>query len=594
MNTQTKRSYAVRLCRCGKIMPNSAFLIVFACALIFTEQTTGQSHGFTYQGRLTGLGAPAHGFYDFRFAAYDAQSLGALIGTPATNAAVGVSNGLFTTILDLGPGVFTGPPRWLEIGVRTNGSLAEFQLLTGRHLISSTPYSLYALSAGAISAPLSPSRTSPQTLHVDAVTGDDSTQGRIAGRPFKSISNALAAAISGDIVHIKIGRHTNQLHYYPVYAYGYLFSGKSNITVRGDGPGTVIFGAGPGTFFGVGGNCENIIFRDFTIEGSKGASSAGSWLTNGLVAGIRFFGSNVRNCVVERVTMKNLLNHGVASFHSTEPENIIIRDCYFENGGATSGVPLLIHDGAAIVLEGQRWQAIDNVITNWARGIEGYSPRSDLYGLVARGNIIVGVPWQGIAAFTENGGVIYDSIIADNIIQGCPDSEIQFAIGIQIGTMERCRIAGNTVSRLTGHGIYAETTTFLRNTISDNVVSSCLTGITLWNPSTGTNVADNSISRNVIDSTESLGIQVNGVNNTVTHNRVSRSGLTGNAPAIRLFQGLTNIWCAAIGNIITDASIGIAVESGVRTNRVLDNHTIRVSTPISDAGTGTLIRNNTQ
>ena len=575
-------------------MPNSAFLIAFACALVFTEQTTGQSHSFTYQGQLTELGAPAHGSYDFRFAAYDAHSLGAVIGTPTTNSAVAVSNGLFTTILDLGPGVFTGPPRWLEIGVRTNGSLTEFQLLTGRHLISSTPYALYALSAGAISAPLSPSRTSPQTLHVDAVTGDDSSQGRISGRPFKSVSNALAAAISGDTVHIKVGRHTNQLHYSPVSSYGYLFFGKSNITVRGDGPGTVIYGAGPGTFFGVGGNCENIIFRDFTIEGSKGASSAGTWLTNGLVAGIRFFGSNVRNCLVERVTMKNLPNHGVASFHSTEPENIIVRNCYFENGGATSGVPFLNTDGAAIVLEGQRWQAIDNVITNWARGIEGYSPSSDLYGLVARGNTILGVPWQGIIAFTENGGVIYDSIIADNIIQGRADSEVPSTTGIQLGALQRCRISGNMVSRFTGHGIYAETATFLRNIISDNVVSSCLDGITVWNPSAGTNVADNSISRNVTDGTASVGIQVNGVNNTVMHNRVSRAGLSGNTPAIRLFQGLTNIWCAAIGNIITDASIGIIVESGVQTNRVLDNHMIRVSTPISDAGTGTLVRNNTQ
>ena len=34
---------------------------------------------------------------------------------------VPVTNGLFTVTLDFGTSVFTGPARWLEIGVRTNG-----------------------------------------------------------------------------------------------------------------------------------------------------------------------------------------------------------------------------------------------------------------------------------------------------------------------------------------------------------------------------------------------------------------------------------------------------------------------------------------
>jgi parallel beta-helix repeat protein len=576
-------------------MSNVAFLLVVASALLFSERIPGQSNSFTYQGRLTELGAHANGLYDFRFTAYDAQTLGAITGNPNTNSAVAVSNGLFTTTIDLGADVFTGPPRWLEIGVRTNGSSAEFQLLAGRQLVSPTPYALYALSAGAVSTPLSTSRTSPQTLHVDALAGDDSIQGRPAGRPFKSISNALAAAINGDVVHLKTGRHTNQLHYSPVYSYGYLFSGKSNITVRGDGPGTVVYGAGPGTFFGVGGNCENIIFRDFTIEGSKGVLSAGSWITNGLVAGIRFFGSNVRNCVVERVTMKNLPNHGIASFHSTDPENIIIRNCYFENGGATNGVVEggLGADGAAIVLEGQRWQAIDNVIRNWARGIEIYSPRADLHGIVARGNKILLVPWQGVAVFPENGGRIYDSIITDNIIEGHPASSFA-PLGMLLGNMERCTISGNRISRFAGGGIYAANT-FLHNTISGNSVSASSIGITLWDVTAATNMAHNIISHNHIDATDHSGISVNGVNNSVLHNHITRPGrVDSGTPGIRIFLGSTNLWCSAIGNTIADAAIGISIESGVRTNRVFDNHMARVTTPVADAGTGTIIRDNTQ
>lgn len=78
----------------------------------------GQSTAFTYQGRLKTGDVPANGLYDFRFALYDAQRHGQLIGGPVTNVAVSVSNGLFTTLVDFGEGVFSAEPAWLEIAVR--------------------------------------------------------------------------------------------------------------------------------------------------------------------------------------------------------------------------------------------------------------------------------------------------------------------------------------------------------------------------------------------------------------------------------------------------------------------------------------------
>src|SRR3954470_20585425 len=79
-----------------------------------------QGTAFTYQGQLTASGQPVNGTYDLRFAVYDLPSGGTAVGGSITNIAT-VSNGLFTVLLDFGPGVFTGTNHWLDIAVRTNG-----------------------------------------------------------------------------------------------------------------------------------------------------------------------------------------------------------------------------------------------------------------------------------------------------------------------------------------------------------------------------------------------------------------------------------------------------------------------------------------
>jgi len=81
-----------------------------------------QTTAFTYQGRLLDNGSPVTGIYDLQFALYDASNNpSTLVAGPVTNSPVAVTNGLFTVQLDFG-GVFDGSARWLDIGVRTNGS----------------------------------------------------------------------------------------------------------------------------------------------------------------------------------------------------------------------------------------------------------------------------------------------------------------------------------------------------------------------------------------------------------------------------------------------------------------------------------------
>ncbi len=119
-------------------------------AMVSPQAACAQGTAFTYQGRLNDGANPASGVYDLRFTIYDLASGGAGQGGPVTNAATGVTNGLFTVTLNFDAGVFTGANRFLEIGVRTNGGGA-FSVLAPREPITATPY---AITAGNLSGTL--------------------------------------------------------------------------------------------------------------------------------------------------------------------------------------------------------------------------------------------------------------------------------------------------------------------------------------------------------------------------------------------------------------------------------------------------------
>jgi len=118
-------------------------------ALLFgsAAQVAAQGTAFTYQGRLLDGGGPASGSYDLRFVLVNSLAKNVSIAPPLTNLAVNVSGGLFQVVLDFGP-AFDGTPRWIEIGVRTNGSLMDFSVLSPPQPVGPAPTALYASQAG--------------------------------------------------------------------------------------------------------------------------------------------------------------------------------------------------------------------------------------------------------------------------------------------------------------------------------------------------------------------------------------------------------------------------------------------------------------
>ncbi len=132
-----------------KMLQSAALFILLFTLGALIPTAVAQGPAFTYQGRLNSGGSPASGSYDLAFTLYTTNATGIPIAGPVTNSATAVTNGLFTTLVNFGPGVFTGGSNWLEIAVRTNGG-GGFATLAPRQQVTPTPYAVLAGSASNV------------------------------------------------------------------------------------------------------------------------------------------------------------------------------------------------------------------------------------------------------------------------------------------------------------------------------------------------------------------------------------------------------------------------------------------------------------
>jgi hypothetical protein len=115
----------------------------------FLSPASAQTSAFSYQGRLEDGNRPATGLYDFRFRLMDTPSAGSAVREPVFSNGLNVVTGLFSVTLDFGSSIFDGSPLWLEIALRTNGSLAGFTVLQPAQPLTASPYAVRANSAGS-------------------------------------------------------------------------------------------------------------------------------------------------------------------------------------------------------------------------------------------------------------------------------------------------------------------------------------------------------------------------------------------------------------------------------------------------------------
>src|SRR5882672_8935909 len=108
----------------------NVLVLITLCLLVSAAPVRAQSTAFTYQGHLIDGGNPANGLYDLQIVLFDAASGGSALGTNTLPAAP-VTNGLYNVTLDFGAN-FSGPDRWLEIGVRANSGPGSYTILSPR------------------------------------------------------------------------------------------------------------------------------------------------------------------------------------------------------------------------------------------------------------------------------------------------------------------------------------------------------------------------------------------------------------------------------------------------------------------------------
>lgn len=121
-------------------------LVLLFTALVGTCSVLAQSASLTFQGQLGDSGRPASGNYDFVFRLFDAAANGSEVALSFAAPNVVVTNGYFTAQVDFGANAFAGGARWVQVEVRTNGSVAAFSPLLPRQALGAVPYALYALN----------------------------------------------------------------------------------------------------------------------------------------------------------------------------------------------------------------------------------------------------------------------------------------------------------------------------------------------------------------------------------------------------------------------------------------------------------------
>ena len=195
-----------------------------------------QGTAFTYQGQLRDGGSPAGGNYDLTFTLYNPATL-LLAAGPITNSSVIVTNGLFTTLLNFGSGVFTGTNYMLQIGVRTNGG-TTFTALSPRQPLTPAPYAIFANTASNLSGTLPSAQLSgpvPSAQisgnYASAVAfnnGANSFIGGFSGNG-SSLSNLNASQLTGGTVaDQRLSANVPLLNGNQTFSGANIFSGPAN------------------------------------------------------------------------------------------------------------------------------------------------------------------------------------------------------------------------------------------------------------------------------------------------------------------------------------------------------------------------------
>lgn len=164
---------------------------VLASAPVLAQAPSAST--ITYQGRLLDDHLPASGLFDMRFQLNQSPNHNDPVGPAIELTEVPVEQGVFSVLLDFGPGAFDGNPRFLSIAVRAAGA-SSYDQLEPRQALTAAPTALYALSGNP--GPQGPTGPAGATGATGA-TGPAGPQGPSGVVSVHSISGAAGQVAAG-------------------------------------------------------------------------------------------------------------------------------------------------------------------------------------------------------------------------------------------------------------------------------------------------------------------------------------------------------------------------------------------------------------
>ena len=190
-------------------------------SLVPVNRAQAQASAFTYQGHLLGSGGQAlSGNFDFQFQLFSSSNQ---VGLTLTNPAVAVSNGLFTTAMDFGGGAFDGTARFLQIGVRTNGTTNAFTVLSPLQPLASAPYAYRSAVASSFPGAIADTQLS---ANIPRLNGNQIFSGLVTlNNGTGAFSGTLSGTFNGGATGTFSGTSSGT------------FTGTANGTIKGNGAG---------------------------------------------------------------------------------------------------------------------------------------------------------------------------------------------------------------------------------------------------------------------------------------------------------------------------------------------------------------------
>jgi hypothetical protein len=381
---------------------------MFRCAAVLLLLSTinfqlstvfAQGTAFTYQGRLNSSGSPVNGSYDLTFTLYTTNVTGSAIAGPVTNSATAVTNGLFTTLVDFGPGVFTGTSNWLAIAVRTNAT-GSFTTLTPRQQVTSTPYALYSANAGAVAAANVSGTLGLGQLPPAVLTNSETSvnlSGAFTGNGSALTSLNASQLTGGTVPDARLSGNVAFLNGNQSFTGSNSFSGLgASLTVSGTGP------ISTSLFTGLG-----LQFYNSSGEGAimSSVNDANASLTFYTKQGPGF--PPAKQMKIDR--------YGVVMIDQQDNNNGVLND------GTTNGVGLTFGGNSGEGIASQRTPGVNQY------GLDFYTGHNHQMSILHNGNVGIGTTNPATAvqvigtvtasAFAGNGGGL-TNLNANNLASG--------------------------------------------------------------------------------------------------------------------------------------------------------------------------------